>query len=69
MKIDKRLETLEEREEAIRWRYDSATYRQGEPIKYDGLTFFNERDLITYGKTINVHILPVCIVNAKDREE
>jgi hypothetical protein len=69
MKIDKRLETLEEREEAIRWRYDSATYKEGYPIQYDGLTFHNERDLIAYGKTINTHILPVCIVNSRNKEE
>jgi hypothetical protein len=67
--INKRLTELEEREEAIRWRYDSATYRQGEPINYDGLTFHNERDLIAYGKSINTHILPVCMVNSRDKEE
>ena len=65
MTISKRLAELEKKENAVRWRCDSAVYKEGEPIKYDGLTFYNEDDLMAYGKSINTHILPICIVNSK----
>lgn len=65
MNYNKRLERLEIESGISIPEFDSVMYHEGDPIQYDGFTFENEADLKAYGDSINVSILPVCIVNGK----
>lgn len=62
MSIDKRLNRLEAERQINKPTLKSATYREGEKIEYDGLTFDSEADLLAYGESKGISILPVCIV-------
>ena len=66
MNLNKRLSELEIKQGINKPQFDSVMYREGEPIEYDGFTFDNEADLRAYGKSKNIDILPVCLVNARN---
>ena len=66
MKIKRRLDDLEIKSGINAPTFDSVQYNEGDPIEYDGFTFENEDDLKAYGKSINVDILPVCIVKPEN---